>query len=156
MSIALPRPDILLAQTIRKDTCLTLKSAGNKIPIKNAMMGKVAGPMTMPAMARPLPLSRPTLLLILINATMPRAIAGIAVIKQVKGARMPSTSDAVARPLVLACWAGPDAATPGSAQLQNRQDAALSGFSVLHFGHRILFPFQFKIRLVTVERLHKS
>jgi hypothetical protein len=135
---------------------LVLANAGIIIPAISAITGSEAGGMAIPAMARPLPLSRPALLLILTKAAMPRAIAGIAVTRQVKGASRPSTNEAIARPLVLACETGVDAVMPGNVVLQNQQDAALSGFSVLHFGHRILFPFQFKIRLVTVERLRKS
>jgi hypothetical protein len=67
--------------------------------------------MTIPVMARPLPFNWLALLLIFTNATMPKTIAGIAVIKQVKGARMPSTSEAIANPLVLTLKAGLDGET---------------------------------------------
>jgi hypothetical protein len=42
---------------------------------------------------------------------MPKTIAGIAVRKQVKGARIPSTSEAIANPLVLTLKAGLDGET---------------------------------------------
>jgi hypothetical protein len=75
---------------------------------------------------------------------MPKIIAGIAVRKQVKGARMPSTSEAIANPLVLALWTKPDGDTGVNIELQNQQDFASFGFSVPHFGHRILLPFQLR------------
>jgi hypothetical protein len=97
-----------------------------------------------PAMAKPLPFNWPVLFPILTRATMPKIIAGIAVRKQVKGARMPSTSEAIANPLVLALWTKPDGDTGVNIELQNQQDFASFGFSVPHFGHRILLPFQLR------------
>jgi hypothetical protein len=84
-----------------------------------------------------LPFNWPALLLIFTKPTMPKTIAGIAVIKQVKGARAPSMSDAIANGLVLASGFGVTIGTFVRIRLQERQNWALSGFSAPHFGQYI-------------------
>jgi len=103
MSIALPRPDILVEQVIRKAICLVLASAGIRIPniIGSTKKSETAGT-TIPAMAKPLPFNLPPLFPIFTRPTIPKIIAGIAVMKKVQKPKIPSTNDAIASPLVLA------------------------------------------------------
>jgi hypothetical protein len=51
--------------------------------------------------ARPVPFNWPLLWEIFTKLTIPKIIAGIAEIKQVKGLRIASTSEAMANPVVL-------------------------------------------------------
>jgi tryptophan-rich sensory protein len=79
-----------------------LDSVGIKIPIKHPITGSQTGPMIIPAIAMPLPVNWPELFWILTRLILPRIIAGIAVMRQVNGARIASTSDAIAKLLVFA------------------------------------------------------
>jgi hypothetical protein len=129
---------MFVLQTIRNANCLVRASAGIRIPIMIATKGRQTGGTAIPAMASPLPFSRPALPLILTRLTIPRIIAGIAVRKQVRGLSKPSTSEAIASPLVLAAGAATAVATFVSAQLHDRHTCASSAFSVPHFGQYIL------------------
>jgi hypothetical protein len=80
-------------------------------------------------------------LLILTKATIPRIIAGIAVRNKVKKLKIPSTKDAIAKPLVLTVGAEAIPEMFGRTQLQDWHNFALSGFSFPHLGQNIAFPF---------------
>ena len=56
-------------------------------------------------MAKPFPFTLPALFPIFIRATIPKIIAGIAVMKKVQKPNIPSTNDAIASLLVLAAEA---------------------------------------------------
>lgn len=127
-----------MPQTTRKAICLVLKRAGAKIPIKNKTNGKITIGKTIPVIARPMPFDCPALLEIFTSPTIPKIIAGIAVIKQVKGLRIARTSDAMASPLVFAAPMGGCAAEVGKTALQELHIWAPSGFCVPHFGQYIL------------------
>jgi len=92
---------------------------------------------TIPAMAKPLPFNLPALFPIFNRATVPKIIAGIAVMKKVQKPNIPSTNDAIANPLVLAAEAGAIVEILVSTQLQEWHNWASSGFSVPHFGQYI-------------------
>jgi hypothetical protein len=132
----------LVAHTIRCAIVFVLASAGIMIAINSAMRGSATAGTQIPAIARPLPFNCPRPFPILTNATIPKIIAGIAVTRQVKGLKMPSTRAAIASPLVLASAIG-GRGTLVRAQLQNWHSWALSGFWVPHFGQFILLPFRF-------------
>jgi hypothetical protein len=129
---------MFVPQTIRNATCLARASAGIRIPIMIATKGRQTGGTAIPAMARPLPFSRPALPLILTRLTIPRIIAGIAVRKQVRGLSKPSTSEAIASPLVLAAGTAAAVVTFVRAQLHDRHTRASSAFSVPHLGQYIV------------------
>jgi len=132
---------MLVPQTIRKAICLVLASAGIKIAIKNAKTGTRTTGKAIPVTARPVPFDCPALLEIFTSPTIPKIIAGMAVIKQVKGLRIASTSEAMASPLVLTAPMGACAPGPGKTALQELHIWAPSGFSVPHFGHFISILF---------------
>jgi len=80
--------------------------------------------------------------------------------KKVQKPNIPSTNDAIARPLVLAAEAGAIVEILVSTQLQEWHNWALSGFSLPHFGqyilillfrfsHCLLLAFGFSGKLVT-------
>ena len=89
-------------QTIRKAICLVLASAGIKIPINIATTDTRTTGKAIPVTAKPVPFNWLALLEIFTRATIPKIIAGMAEIKQVKGLIMARTSEAMASPLVLA------------------------------------------------------
>jgi hypothetical protein len=127
-------------QTILKDICRTLANAGNIIPISSAIKGNETDGTTIPAMAKPLPVILPPLFSIVTRLIIPQIIAGIAVRPTVKMARIPSTSAAMARPLVLTPRAGACAGVLVSTELQEWHTLASSVFSVPHFVQYILIP----------------
>ena len=128
---------MLVPQTIRKAICLVLASAGIKIPINIATTGKRTTGKAIPAIAGPTPFDWPALLEIFTRATMPKIIAGIAEIKQVKGLRIASTSEAMASPLVLGGLIGCCVAGGVRTALHELHSWAASGFCVPHFGQYI-------------------
>jgi hypothetical protein len=125
-------------QTIRKDICLTLASAGIIIPniSGNTKRPETVGT-TIPAMAKPLPFNLPALFPIFTKPIIPKIIAGIAVMKKVQKPNIPSTNDAIASPLVLAAEVGAIVEILVSTELQEWHNWALSGFSLPHFGQYI-------------------
>jgi hypothetical protein len=130
MSIALPMPDRFVAQTILKAICLVLAKAGNKIAINGS---NPSTGVTIPAMAKPLPVILPPLFSIITRLIIPKIRAGIAVMPKVKKLRIPRTSAAMASPLVLTLRAGACAGVLVKTELQDWHNWALSGFSVPHF-----------------------
>lgn len=77
--MAFPRYDIFDPQTIRKEIILTLNSAGRAIPI---ITGIATIGITIPEIAKPIPLSRPLLLAIIITDIIPKINATGAVKKK--------------------------------------------------------------------------
>jgi len=128
---------MLVPQTTRKDICLNLDRAGNKIPMNIATNGKRSTGRAIPVTAGPTPFDWPALLEIFTRATIPKIIAGMAVIKQVKGLRIASTSDAMAILLVLGGLVGIWAVGGVRTALHELHTRATSGFCVPHFGQYI-------------------
>jgi hypothetical protein len=76
---------------------LACNKAGNKIPsTRHTHTGII-----IPRMAKLVPVSLPPLFSIIMKLTIPKIIAGIAVRPHVKGAMIPSTNAAMAKPLIF-------------------------------------------------------
>jgi hypothetical protein len=88
---------------------------------------------TIPVMAKPLPVILPPLFSIITRLIIPNIRAGIAVMPKVKKLRIPRTSAAMASPLVLTARAGAIVEVLVSTELQEWHSWASSGFSVPHF-----------------------
>ena len=131
-------PDRFVPQVIRNAICLVLAKAGIIIPINNAITGNATAGTTIPAMANPLPVKLPPLFSILTRLTIPRIIAGIAVIAQVKILRIPRINAAMAMPLLLTPIHGACAEDEINAAPQALQTWASSEFCVPHFVQYLL------------------
>ena len=98
--------------------CLALAKAGSIIPAKTGSISKDTPDVQMPAIASPWPCNRPPLPLIFISEMMPSGKPMSDVNAAVQNPRTPSTSDAIAIPLVVAGPAGSggwSGACPGGA-----------------------------------------
>jgi hypothetical protein len=113
-----------------KATHLFLANAGNNIAINGSTPNTGV---TIPVIAKPLPVILPPLFSIITRLIIPRIRAGSAVIPKVKKLRIPRTSAAIAIPLVLTLTSGPCVGVLVNTELQEWHNWALSGFSLPHF-----------------------
>jgi hypothetical protein len=142
VSIAIPIWAMFLSQTIRKAFCLTLVNAGNKISSSSTGI-------TIPAIAKPLPVILPPLFSIITRLIIPRTIANGAEMPKVNKLRILKMNAATAILLLFtitagACFGfcseagcGSCVGVPVNDEPQELQNLASSGFSLPHFEHFI-------------------
>jgi hypothetical protein len=126
----MPIPERFVPQTIRKAICLVLANAGIKIPINGSTPNTGV---TIPAIAKPLPVILPPLFSIITRLIIPKIRAGNAVRPKVKKLRIPRTIAAIAIPLVLTPIAAACIGMFVNAELHEWHNWALSGFALPHF-----------------------
>src|ERR1044072_7604952 len=104
----------LFTQVIAVALFLALARAGSRSAAKTGSIKRKKPETIVPARATPHPFNAPPLRLILVNETIPKIKPTRAVSPRVQNPRMPSTSDAMARPLVLAGVGGAVAGSGGT------------------------------------------
>jgi hypothetical protein len=126
MFIAMPIWAMFVPQTIRKAFCLILVNTGNKR--SNPSTG-----ITIPAIAKPLPVILPPLFSIITRLIIPRTRANGAEMPKVNKLRILKTNAAIAILLLLTPTAGACVGVLANTEPQEVQNLASSGFSLLHF-----------------------